>query len=115
MRVKADNSQSFEPVGQFNAANNSFDPVPLDLGAATDQLFLVAYGSGFRNRSALSAVSCAIGGANAEVTFAGAQGGFAGLDQANIRIPRSLAGRGKVDVIFSVDGKSANTVSITLK
>ncbi|HKQ78679.1 MAG TPA: hypothetical protein VJ810_33585, partial [Blastocatellia bacterium] len=63
----------------------------------------------------LSAVSASIGGTNAQVLFAGAQGDFAGLDQTNIAIPRSLAGRGDVDLVFSVDGKTANTVTINIK
>jgi uncharacterized protein (TIGR03437 family) len=48
------------------------------------------------------------------VIFAGAQGSFAGLDQANIRIPRSLAGRGKVNLVFTVQGRTANTVMINV-
>ncbi|MDQ3011521.1 MAG: c-type cytochrome [Acidobacteriota bacterium] len=115
LRVKADGSQSYEPVAQFNTTTYRFDPLPIDLGAETDQLFLVAFGTGFRNRSALSAVTANMGGANAEVTFAGAQGGLVGVDQTNIRIPRSLVGRGNIDMIFSVDGKTANTVILNVK
>jgi uncharacterized protein (TIGR03437 family) len=114
-RVKADGTRTFEAVAQFDAAQNRFVPAPIDLGAATDQLFLVAFGTGFRNRSALSAVTAAIGGANADVLFAGAQGDFAGLDQANIAIPRSLAGRGNVDVVLRADGKTANAVTINVR
>jgi uncharacterized protein (TIGR03437 family) len=115
LRQKADGSQSYEAVAQFDQAQNKFTAAPIDLGAATDQLFLVGFGTGLRNRSALSAVAATIGGATAEVAFAGAQGGFAGLDQVNILIPRSLAGRGNVDVSLRVDGKTANTVSINIK
>lgn len=114
-RVKADGAQTFEPVAQFDSALNRFVPLPIDLGAATDQLFLVGFGTGFRNRSALSAVTGTIGGTSAQVLFAGAQGDFAGLDQANIAIPRSLAGRGDADLIFSVDGRVANTVLLNIK
>jgi uncharacterized protein (TIGR03437 family) len=78
-------------------------------------VFLIPFGAGFRNRSALSAVTATIGGTAATVTFAGAQGTLAGLDQANILIPRSLAGRGNVDLVFTVDGKAANTVSFNVK
>jgi hypothetical protein len=48
--------------------------VPIDFGAATDQLFLVAYGTGFRYRSSLSAVTCTVGGTSATVGYAGEQG-----------------------------------------
>jgi uncharacterized protein (TIGR03437 family) len=37
------------------------------------------------------------------------------VDQANIAIPRSLAGRGSVDLILSADGNSSNTVTINIK
>jgi len=114
-RVKADGTQSFEAAVQFDAAQGRFVPAAIDLGPETDRLFLVGFGTGFRNRSALPAVTASIGGTNAEVLFAGAQGGFAGLDQANIAIPRSLAGRGDVDLIFNVDGKAANTVSLNIR
>ena len=38
-----------------------------------------------------------------------------GLDQANIRIPSSLAGRGEVKVVLTVDGKTSNAVVINVK
>ncbi len=119
LRVKADGAQTFEPVAQFNATTNRFEAVPIDLGPdlgnATDQVFLIPFGAGFRNRSSLAAVAATIGGTGADVTFAGAQGSLVGLDQANIRIPRSLAGRGNVDLVFTVDGKAANTVSLNVR
>ncbi|MGE0132928.1 MAG: hypothetical protein AB7U82_33025 [Blastocatellales bacterium] len=40
---------------------------------------------------------------------------FAGLRQANIRVPRSLAGRGEIDVVLTVDGRAANTVKLNVK
>lgn len=51
-----------------------------------------------------------IGGQDAEVLFAGAQGDYVGLDQINVRLPRELAGRGDVDVTVSIDGQTSNTV-----
>ncbi|MBI1764093.1 MAG: hypothetical protein HYR56_21925 [Acidobacteria bacterium] len=114
-RLKADGSQSVEPLAQFNQTAGRFEPLPLDLGPETDQVFLIGFGTAFRNRAALSSVLTTIGGTNAEVLFAGAQGDLAGLDQTNIRIPRSLAGRGEVNVNLQVDGKNANTVTISLK
>ncbi len=114
-RIRANGSRSTEPVSQFDTTQNQFVPVPIDLGAESDQVFLSAFGTGFRFRSSLSAVTATIGGTAAEVTFAGDQGGFVGLDQANIRIPRSLLNRGEVDVVLTVDGQPANTVRINIK
>ena len=42
-------------------------------------------------------------------------GGFVGLDQVNVRLPRCLLGRGQVDVALTVDGKTANTVQVNIR
>jgi uncharacterized protein (TIGR03437 family) len=83
--------------------------------ADTDQVFLVLFGTGIRGRGALSAVTAQIGGTDCEVTYAGPQGGFVGLDQVNLKLPRSLAGRGEVAVQLTVEGRPANTVQVTIK
>jgi uncharacterized protein (TIGR03437 family) len=49
------------------------------------------------------------------VTYAGTQGVFIGLDQVNVQLPASLAGRGDVPIILSVAGKQANTARMTFK
>jgi uncharacterized protein (TIGR03437 family) len=113
-RIKADGAQSFESLAQFNQATNRFEPVPVDLGPASDQVFLVAFGSGLRGRTNNNNQAL-VGDAEAEVAFVGAQGNLAGLDQANLRIPRSLIGRGNVDVFLTVDNKRANVVTINIK
>ncbi|MFN0085700.1 MAG: matrixin family metalloprotease [Blastocatellia bacterium] len=85
----------------------------IDLGPATDQVFLILYGTGFRFRSNLPA--CTVGGSAMQVTFAGAQGALVGLDQANIRLDRSLIGRGVVNVVMTADGRTSNTVSVNIR
>ncbi len=114
-RRRADGSESFEPVAQFDAAQNRFVATPVDLGPATDQVFLILYGGGFRFRSSLSATTVTIGGVNSEVLFAGDAPGFVGLDQCNVRLSRSLIGRGEVDVVLTVDGKAANIVRASVR
>ncbi len=96
-------------------AQNRCVPIPIDLGPESDQAFLILFGTGFRFSSSLSAVSVGIGSMDSEVLFAGAQGVFVGLDQINVRLSRSLIGRGEVDVTLMVDGKMANTVRIAIK
>jgi uncharacterized protein (TIGR03437 family) len=112
LRVAANGAQSPLDVYRCGTAAGSCAPVPIDLGAATDQVILELFGTGIRGRSALTAVTAKVGGQDAEVQYAGPQGGFAGLDQVNVRVPRSLAGRGAVDVVLTVDGKTANTVTV---
>ena len=63
----------------------------------------------------LSAVSVKIGGMDAMVSFAGAQGDLVGLEQANVRVPRALIGGGIADIAMTVDGKVANTVLVTIR
>jgi len=115
LRVRADGPQQFEPVAQFDAALGRIAAVPIDLGEAGDQVFLLLFGAGLRHRSAIEAVSVTIGGVEAPVIYAGAQGGFIGLDQVNVRVPRELAGRGEVDVVMIVDGRAANVTRIGIK
>jgi uncharacterized protein (TIGR03437 family) len=62
-RLKGDGAQSFEPVTRFDGAQ--FVAVPIDLGPATDQVFLVIYGTGIRGRSGEAGVSVSVGGVNA--------------------------------------------------
>jgi len=115
IHAKQDGSQVQENVYVASAAG--FVPNPIDLDPATDNVFVVLFGTGIRGRSALSAVTASIGGVNLPVAFADAQGAFAGLDQVNIMIspPQTLKGRGTVDVVLTVDGVKSNTVQINFK
>src|SRR5262249_48496942 len=97
LRATADGSQQFELVARFDPAQNKWVAIPIDLGPASDQVFLSLYGTGIRYRSSLQAVTATIGGENAPVYSADGQGAFVGLDQVNLLLPRTLAGRGDVD------------------
>ncbi len=113
LRVRADGSQSFEPVVRLEGTR--FVSTPIDLGPASDQVFLLLFGTGIRNNGGLSTVSARIGGEASEVLYASLVEGLAGLDQINLRLPRSLVGRGEVDLLLTVEGKPANTVRINVK
>ena len=106
---------TFEAITHFDTAQNRIVAVPCDLGPVTDQVYLALYGTGVRNRSALSAVTGKIGGVDAQVVYAGSQNSFVGVDQINLLIPRSLAGRGEVQVNLTVDGQVANTVRVNIR
>jgi uncharacterized protein (TIGR03437 family) len=75
-------------------------------------LFLLLYGTGIRSGASTSVT---IGGEVAPVLFAGPQGEFPGLDQVNVEILRSLAGRGLVDVLLTTDEKLANAVHVQFR
>jgi len=119
LRIKADGKQTYEPVGQFDPVQQKFAAAPIDLGpdlgSNSDQVFLILFGTGLRNRNSLADVKTQIGGVDVPPAFAGAQGDLLGLDQINLLLPRSLAGRGKVDVVLTVDGLTANGVSVSMK
>src|SRR5262249_3302306 len=115
LRVKADGTQIYESIATFDHAQNQFVAAPIDLGAPTDQVFLVLFGTGLRGRSALSAVTATVGGASAVFFFAGAHGSLVGLDQVNLLLPRGVTGMGPVDVAINVDGLMANVVKINVK
>jgi uncharacterized protein (TIGR03437 family) len=84
------------------------------MGQDTDKVFLVVYGTGIVGRPSLANVSAKIGGQNVVVDYAGAQGSFAGLDQVNLELPRSLKGMGTVAISLTVDGKTANALTIAV-
>ncbi len=113
LRVRQGGQQSWEPVGRFDQTTGRFVPAPIDMGAETDQLFLALYGTGIRNAGARQ-TTARIGGVDAEVVFAGAQGGFVGLDQVNLKLPRNLKGRGEVDVVLTVEGQPANVLRVMI-
>ncbi len=85
---------------------------PIELGPAGDQVYLVLYGSGLGRNTTATAT---IGGVNAEVSYAGAQGQYPGLDQYNVLIPRSLAGRGRVDAVVTAGGHATNALPVEIR
>lgn len=115
LRVKADGSQVYEPVARFDSATSRIAAVPIEVGVAGEQVYLILYGTGLRRRSSLQSVSVSVGGTFLQALYAGAQGSFIGLDQVNVLLPGNLSGRGEVEVVLTVDGKTANTVKISLK
>jgi uncharacterized protein (TIGR03437 family) len=72
-------------------------------------VFLVLFGTGVRNAAM---VTCSIGGANFPVSFAGAQGSFAGLDQINVEITAVPAGATELNIIG--DGQVSNSAGLLL-
>lgn len=115
LRVKADGRQIFEPVAQLDSQKNKFVPLPIDFGEASDQLFLLLFGSGWRGRSSQDKAIVRIGDVNIQVQYAGAQGSFIGEDQMNLLLPRTLVGRGEVDLTLTVDGQMGNLVTLAFR
>jgi len=108
-------AQTFEPLLRYDEGQRQFVPVPIDLGPEGDQVFLILFGTGFRSATSASAVTVTVGAENAGVFFAGAVFGLAGLDQTNVLLPRSLAGKGEVNVLLTADNRSANAVTVNVR
>lgn len=114
IRVNAANPRLQSPVPVFACDSLGCISVPIDVGVDTP-VYLTFYGTGIRNRSSLSNVKVAIRGVDTPVLYAGPQPEFEGLDQVNVPLPLSLRGAGECNVVLTVDGQTANTVTINVK
>ncbi|HEX4948853.1 MAG TPA: hypothetical protein VFZ34_19405 [Blastocatellia bacterium] len=118
-RVKANGSQTIEPVAQFDAATKKWTPLPIDLGLEGESVFLILFGTGVRGNDATQAPVVCYFKANATTyipmvaDYAGKQNDFVGVDQINVLLPRALLGRGEIDLYLTGSaGAFSNTVKI---
>ncbi|GEM_PF-1628499 len=113
MRMRNDGPATLEPAMRFDPSSKKFIAAPIylrrDQSEGEEQVFLLLFGTGIRHGRTKSVT---IAGAPAELTYAGAQNGFAGLDQINILLTRDLGGRGEVDVVLIVDGQKTLPVRV---
>ncbi len=108
LRVAANGDRAQENV--FDADLN---PAPIDLGPEGERIFLLLFGTGVRGAAAVSAT---VDGETVPLLGAVPQGEFVGLDQINVGpLPRSLAGRGVVDVVLTADGLTTNAVTVSIQ
>lgn len=117
VRVAGNGVQTFESVTQFNSSLNQQVPRPIDLGPDGERVFLVLFLSGLRGATdpnndgnLRENVRMLIGGLEVMPDFAGKQTALAGLDQVNAEIPRSLIGRGLVNVCVTVNNAPASNL-----
>ncbi len=115
LRVAANGRQTYESAVRYDNTRGQFVAIPIDLSNTSEQVFLLLYGTGFRNRTSLSNAVATFGGTEAPLLYAGPQGGFVGLDQLNVRIPASLRGRGDVSINVTLEGLTSNTVTLNFR
>jgi uncharacterized protein (TIGR03437 family) len=109
LRVAGDGTRTTDLIFDLN----TLAAVPLDLGPADDQVFLLLFGTGIRDGTTVTA---RVGGEDTTVLAAVAQGQFDGLDQVNIGpLSRNLIGKGPVNIELIVDGVAANIVTVTIQ
>jgi uncharacterized protein (TIGR03437 family) len=99
----------------FRPSPAGFVASPMDTGGPNGTLIVFLYGTGLRGFGAAKNYAATIGGIPATVQYIGAVAGNPGLDQVNLIVPKSLAGAREVPVVLTVDGQTANAVTISLK
>jgi uncharacterized protein (TIGR03437 family) len=111
--VHADGSQTIASSVVPNPGSSTYAPNPINLSTPGDQVYLVLYATGIRHAGSLTAT---VNGVNVPVTYSGAQSSYPGLDQINLGpLPASLAGAGTVNLVVTVDGQAANTVTLAIQ
>jgi uncharacterized protein (TIGR03437 family) len=112
VRVMADQSSQIDAVYKVDASNN-VTPWPLSVDPADGAVYLAVFGTGFHNAHNVAAT---VGGQAVPVTWFDPKGTATGLDQVNIGpLPTSLAGWGRVNIILTADGQTANPVEIYIQ
>jgi uncharacterized protein (TIGR03437 family) len=114
LRTQAGNAQLLSQVAVFQCNTSGCVSTPIDLGVDTP-VYLTLYGTGIRNRSSLSNVIVTINGVSVPVLYAGPQPTYAGLDQVNVVLTLNLRGSGESNIVLSVDGQTANTVTVNIR
>ena len=112
LRVRSNQTINYEFLVRVSPSTGQLEALPIDLGPEGEAVYLILFGTGWRNRGT---VSLTMGGTTVPVQFSGAHSSLIGLDQLNALIPRSLSGRGAIDVVLTVDGQAANTVRVTIR
>ena len=102
------------PLPVFSCSGSTCTTVPIVLGIDTP-VYLSLYGTGIRNRSDLSSVTCTIGGHAVPVLYAGPQNQYAGLDQVNVAVTLDLRGLGESDLVLTVGSNTTNIVRVNIQ
>jgi N-acyl-D-amino-acid deacylase len=113
IRSRPDQQISWESIFQIDGDGNLVAK-PVIFGGPEEDLFLILYCTGVRGRSTQDVI-VHFGGMPVAADYAGPQLEFEGLDQINVKLPGTLAGRGDVGISVSVDGLRSNTGSLTFR
>jgi uncharacterized protein (TIGR03437 family) len=113
--VTAGGSQTSATAFECGATTVTCTTVPISIQPEKTTTYLSLYGTGIRGVASKDGVKVSIGGIQVPVLSAGPQSEYAGLDQVNVELPASLAGKGEVPVLLSTDGQNANTVFINVR
>ncbi len=98
----------YQPVGSFDGTAR-----PISVGTIEQPTWLVLFGTGWRGRASLGDVQVRINGVTCSIAYAGAQSGFDGLDQLNVKLQEALRNSGDVEIEIIVNGITANRTRVT--
>jgi uncharacterized protein (TIGR03437 family) len=112
LRIAADGTQSSQYL--FEDSGGAQRGLAVDVSRAGESVILLLFGTGMRGMT--QRATATVSGASVAVAGPAAQGEFPGLDQVNLGpLPASLAGRGEIAINVTVDGKTANPVTVTIR
>ncbi len=120
---------TFQQTNEQIASYSNGTVTPITIDRRGDEIYLILFGTGLRyapntngaNDIALGgggtianvaeSVEVTIGGKRARVDFAGAQGGFYGLDQLNVQIPADAIASPTASLIIKVRDANGNLIT----
>jgi uncharacterized protein (TIGR03437 family) len=97
----------------YQVVNGAIVAKALNLSGCAKTVLQI-YATGMDQATA-SGVTAIIGGTAATVESAGPEGSWPGLDQIDVDVPASLAGRGRVPLTLSAGGMTSNTAYVTIQ
>ncbi len=119
---------SFQQTNEQIASYSNGTVTPITIERRGDEIYLILFGTGLRYApntnsandiafggstiaNVAESVEVTIGGKLARVDFAGAQGGFYGLDQVNVQIPADAVASPTAPVIIKVRDANGNLLT----
>jgi uncharacterized protein (TIGR03437 family) len=108
--VSATGTQTAVPVYSV-ASDGSFVVSPINL--ANGPVYLTLYGTGFE-AAGTAGVKATVNGVAAQVLYAGPSS-YTGVDQVNVLLPASLAGKGNVNILVTAGGIQASAAQVTIQ
>lgn len=109
MRVKGEHQERGEFVNCPDGKECT--PIPIQSTDPAEEVFLVLFGTGFRNTPSIRP-QVHMGGMVVEAGYFGPHRDFVGLDQINVKVPRALLGQGPAPVTIVHGEKRSNAVTI---
>jgi uncharacterized protein (TIGR03437 family) len=113
IRVSADGTQTAQAIYAFDS-NGAVVANPISMGSSSDRSYLILFGTGLQ-AATVGNSQVSVGGSTVTALYVGTQGVYPGLDQVDLPLPATLAGKGSVNVQFTAAGVASNSVQIVVQ